>query len=227
MTLPFAGATIVFDLDGTLVDTAPDLAAATSHVLSLAGLAPITVAELHPFIGAGSRAMIESGLRLRGAVLSEAEFNRLHEQFFAYYEAHIADLSRPFQGVVEALDTLAAGGAQLAVCTNKYEHLSRALLEQLGIASRFAAIAGRDTFDVYKPNPGHLLQTIAAVKGDPRRAIMVGDSDVDLATARNAKVPAIGVTFGYTTKPVREIGAEAIIDHYREFIPAAERLLGA
>jgi phosphoglycolate phosphatase len=229
MPLDLSDTTIVFDLDGTIVDTAPDLTAATNHALSLVGLAPVTVAELHPFIGHGSKAMIDAGLRFRGMSIAADETVRLHDAFLAFYADNIAVGSTPFAGVPELLDGLAAEGARLAVCTNKYEGLSKALLAALGLASRFGAIAGRDTFAVCKPEAGHLTGAIEMAGGRAERAVMVGDSAVDFATARAANVPAIGVTFGYTPRPVRELapemGVAAVIDHFGEFMPALEQVL--
>ncbi len=218
-------ATIVFDLDGTLVDTAPDLTAATNHALGLVGLEPVTVAELHPFIGRGSKVMIEAGLRFRGVTVSESEVRRLHDAFLAFYGDNVAVGSRPFEGVPELLDALIGAGARLGVCTNKFEALSLALLRQLGLDTKFGAIAGRDTFDVFKPAPGHLTSTIARAGGRTEQAVMVGDSEVDFATAKAANVPFIGVTFGYTTRPVAELGADAVIGHFREFPAALEKVL--
>src|SRR6188472_783772 len=120
-----SGTTIVFDLDGTLVDTAPDLTAATNHVLGLVGLAPITIDQLHPFIGHGSKAMIDAGLRLHDMAVSGDELTRLHDQFLVFYADNVAVGSRPFEGVPDLLDTLLACGARLAVCTNKVEALSK------------------------------------------------------------------------------------------------------
>lgn len=225
MSLDLSSVTVVFDLDGTLVDTAPDLAAAANHVFGLIGLAPVSPAELHPMIGRGSRAMIEEGLRLHGVAKTPDEVSRLHELFFPYYADNIAVLSRPFEGIPALLDVLLQAGARLAVCTNKLEGLSRSLLRQLALHERFAAIAGRDTFDVFKPAPGHLTRTIAMAGGRADRAVMVGDSEVDIATAVAAKVPSIAVTFGYTLRPVRELGADIVIDHYREFPAALEKVL--
>jgi phosphoglycolate phosphatase len=225
MAADLNGATIVFDLDGTLVHTAPDLAAATSHALGLAGVPPVSVGELLQFVGHGSRAMLDAGLRMHGKTLSESEMIRLHDAFLDYYAANISALSRPFNGVVEVLDELAAGGARLAVCTNKMENLSKLLLKNLGLARRFACIAGRDTFDVFKPAPGHLTKTIAAAGGATERAVMVGDSEVDIATAIAAGIPSIAVTFGYTTQPIRDLGASAVIDHYRDFMEALSGIL--
>jgi phosphoglycolate phosphatase len=225
MALDLSGVTIVFDLDGTLVDTAPDLAAAANHVFALAGLAPVAPAQLHPFIGNGSRAMIEEGLRLHGVTKTGEEVGRLHDLFFPYYADNIAVLSRPFEGIPELLDHLLELGARLAVCTNKLEALSRSLLRELALHERFAAIAGRDTFDVFKPAPGHLTRTIALAGGQRDRAVMVGDSEVDIATAAAAGIPSIGVGFGYTQVPVRELNPTAAIDDYREFMAALERVL--
>jgi phosphoglycolate phosphatase len=134
-------------------------------------------------------------------------------------------LSRPFEGIPELLDGLLTAGARLAVCTNKLEALSRSLLRQLALHERFAAIAGRDTFDVFKPAPGHLTRTIALAGGRPDRAVMVGDSEVDIATATAAGVPSIGVSFGYTPVPVRELKPTVAIDHYREFMAALAGVL--
>jgi phosphoglycolate phosphatase len=217
--------TIVFDLDGTLVDTAPDIAAAANHVFGLIGLAPVSSAELRPFIGHGARVMIEAGLRLHGVDKTNGEVDELHALFLLYYAANIAVLSRPFAGVVDVLDTLLGAGARLAVCTNKLESLSRSLLRQLGLDRRFAAIAGRDTLAVFKPAAGHLTGTIAMAGGRNGQAVMVGDSEVDFATAAAAGIPSIGVTFGYTPVPVRELRPTAVIDHYREFMAALDKVL--
>ena len=225
MPLDLTGTTIVFDLDGTLVDTAPDLAAATNHVLSLLDLSPISVAELHPFIGHGSKAMIDAGLRLHEAAVTADELTRLHDQFLAFYAGNVAVGSQPFEGVPDLLDALLAAGARLAVCTNKVERLSKLLLRELALEAKFAAVAGRDTFPVFKPAPGHLIGAIEMAGGQVRRAVMVGDSEVDIATAVAAKVPSIGVTFGYTPRPIAEFGPDALIDHFREFPAALQRVL--
>jgi len=225
MPLDLTGTTIVFDLDGTLVDTAPDLAAATNHVLSLLDLSPISVAELHPFIGHGSKAMIDAGLRLHEAAVTADELTRLHDQFLAFYADNVAVGSQPFEGVPDLLDALLAAGARLAVCTNKVERLSKLLLRELALEAKFAAVAGRDTFPVFKPAPGHLIGAIEMAGGHVRRAVMVGDSEVDIATAVAAKVPSIGVTFGYTPRPIAEFGPDALIDHFREFPAALQRVL--
>lgn len=224
--LDLTGTTIVFDLDGTLIDTAPDLAAATNHVLADKGLRPVALSEIHPLIGHGSKAMIEAGLRVHGASVDETELTRLHDMFLEFYAANVAVGSRPFDHIPELIDRLKGQGAVLAVCTNKVERLSKLLLASLGLDHHFACIAGRDTFDVFKPDAGHLTQTIAAAGGRADRAVMVGDSDTDITTARNARIPCIAVTFGYTPVPVTQLGADIVIDHYRDFMPALAQVLG-
>jgi len=217
--------TLVFDLDGTLVDTAPDLLRAVNQVLKNRGLEPIPDERLMPEISFGGRHMIETGLRIRNVDYTEAELEQLFEDFQVYYAANIAVESRPFEGLVSVLETWLGKGATLAVCTNKREDLSRQLLDSLGLLRLFKALAGRDTFPVCKPHPDHLLGTIRMAGGDPARAVMVGDSEVDIATAKAANVPVIGVTFGYTRIPVTELAPNAVIDSYAEFNAALDGIL--
>jgi phosphoglycolate phosphatase len=217
--------TIVFDLDGTLVDTAPDLVAATNHALSDLGLPPLSAAVLRPQIGFGARRMIIEGLRITGTALPETEVDRLLARFLLYYEANIAAESRPFPGAVPVLERLRDAGARLAVCTNKRESLSRALLAALGLADHFAALAGRDTFPSSKPDPGHLLGTIALAGGAARQAVMIGDTRIDVATAKAASVPVVACAFGYSDVAVDELGADAVIRHFDELEDAISRLV--
>ena len=216
--------TIVFDLDGMLVDTAPDLTNALNDALIRRGHRPIPQETIRQAVGFGARVMIEEALHRAGAL---EDIDAMLADFLVHYEANIAAESRPFPGAVASLDALAASGARLAVCTNKREHLSRKLLAELGLGGYFHGIAGRDTFSVSKPDPGHLTQVIALAGGAPTRAIMVGDSEVDIATATAARVPSIGVSFGYTPVPVRDLRPTAVIDHYHELVPALERVLAA
>lgn len=218
------GLTIAFDLDGTLVDTAPDLVAATNHVLNRLGGAPMPEASLRPWISFGARRMIVEAVAHRDIALDDAETDRELENFLEHYTANIAHNSRPFPGTLAALDRFAADGAILTVCTNKREALSRLLLDQLGMSSRFRAIAGRDTFPICKPDPAHLTGAITLAGGDVRRAIMVGDSGVDIATAKAAGIPVVGVTFGYTETPVAALNPDAVIDHYDELEAAIRKL---
>jgi phosphoglycolate phosphatase len=218
-------ATLVFDLDGTLVDTAPDLVAATNHVMASLGLPGVSEHALRPLIGHGARYMVEHALGPDAAKLTDARRKELLERFLDYYGRHIAVGSRPFEGTVAALKRFKAAGARLAVCTNKNEAMSRTLLDALELSPLFSAIAGRDTFPVFKPDPGHLTGTIRLAGGTPERAVMVGDSRIDIATAKAAGVPVVALTFGYTDTPVRELSPDAVIDHYDELETAVLALL--
>lgn len=218
------GLTIVFDLDGTLVDTAPDLVGATNHVLANLGAEPLPDTLLRPWISYGARRMVVEALGIRQLSQSDADIDRQIERFLAYYTENISRESRPFPGTLRALDQLADLGATLAVCTNKRESLSRLLLDQLNMTGRFKAIAGRDTFPVCKPDPRHLTGAIALAAGDKRRAVMIGDSGIDIATAKAAGVPVVAVSFGYTERHVREFDPDMVIDHYDELVQAIARV---
>lgn len=216
--------TLVFDLDGTLVDTAPDLVGATNHVLADIGLSPLEEVYLRPWISFGARRMIVEALKSSNRLLSESEIDRLFDLFIRYYEVNIARKSRPYPGLLLSLEALRAGGARLAVCTNKRESLSRALLEALQIHKHFSAIAGRDTFHVHKPHPDHLKGVIRLAGGTEQQAIMIGDSDVDIATAKAAGIPVIAVSFGYNQVPVATLEPNSVIDHYDHLIPAVRKI---
>jgi phosphoglycolate phosphatase len=217
--------TLVFDLDGTLVDTAPDLIASTNHVLDHLGLPRVDAETLRPLVGHGARHMIEKSMGPAGEKFTQVEHDALLARYLDYYGRHIADGSRPFDGCVAALDQFRASGAKLAVCTNKNERLSRLLLDALDLTRYFDAVAGRDTLPEAKPHPGALLGTITLAGGNKERAVMIGDSGVDVATAKAAGVPVIGVSFGYTETPVRAFAPDVVIDHYRELAPAIARLM--
>jgi phosphoglycolate phosphatase len=217
--------TIVFDLDGTLVDTAPDLISALNHVLAREGLAPLPLASARNMIGAGARKLLERGLEAEGRFVSPDEMDRLAADFIAYYAENIAVDSRPFDGLEAALDELAARGCRFAVCTNKLEWLSKRLLDELGLSARFAAICGADTFGVSKPDPAILRQTILQAGGDLATSVMVGDAGTDVGAARRANVPVIGCTFGYTDVPIADLKPDWLIDHMKD-LPAALEALG-
>jgi phosphoglycolate phosphatase len=219
-----AALTVVFDLDGTLVDTAPDLIDTLNLVLAREGLPPVDYAKARNMIGGGARRMIESGLRFEGRTASTGEIDRLFGDFIAHYSAHIADRSRPFPGLDHALDELAAQGCLFAVCTNKLEWLSRQLLEALDLSGRFAAICGQDTFGIQKPDPEILRRTVAAAGGALDRAVLVGDSGTDIATARAAAVPVVAVDFGYSDPPVHQLGPDRLIGHFSELAAAVREL---
>jgi phosphoglycolate phosphatase len=216
--------TVVFDLDGTLVDTAPDLINALNAVLTREGLPPVPLASARNLIGAGVRKMLERGLEAEGVEVPPADLARMMDDFIAYYAEHIADDSRPFDGLEAALDNLARDGCRLAVCTNKLEWLSRRLLDRLDLSSRFAAICGADTFGVAKPDPAILRQTVARAGGDLASTIMVGDAGPDVGVARRAGVPIIGVSFGYTEVPILDLKPDRVIHHFGELKAAVASL---
>ncbi|MBU3732798.1 MAG: HAD-IA family hydrolase [Beijerinckiaceae bacterium] len=217
---------VVFDLDGTLADTALDLIATLNVILEREGLEPLPLHEARDLIGAGARALIARGFAVRQKPLSTERQEQLFLDFLAHYGQHLVDHTKLYPGVVEALDALAADGYILAVCTNKVADHSRRLLDALGILDRFAALAGRDTYPVFKPDPRHLTLTIADAKGDPRRAVMIGDSKTDVDTARAADIPVIGVDFGYTEIPMQNLSPDRLISHFDALVPAVQTLIG-
>jgi phosphoglycolate phosphatase len=213
-------ATIVFDLDGTLVDTAPDLIATLNAVLAREGLAEVSYGHARNMIGGGARRLIERGLQEDNADIRAEQVDRLYADFVAQYADRIADLSRPFPGLEGALDRLAAAGCNFAICTNKLEWLSVRLIDKLGLSARFSAICGQDTFGVQKPDPEIFRRTLALAGGRPGRAVMVGDSGNDIETARRAGVPVVAVDFGYTEIPVTRLAPDRVISHF-DALPAA------
>jgi phosphoglycolate phosphatase len=208
--------TIVFDLDGTLVDTAPDLVASLNHTIAQRDLAPVGYEDLTHLVGQGARVMIARAFALRGAQLADEEIPALLERFIAHYAAGMPGQSRPYPGLVDALDRLRDAGHLLAVCTNKMEGLARPLIETLGLTGYFTAITGGDTFAVRKPDATHLTGTIEMAGGVAHKALMIGDSINDILAARNAGIPSIAVPFGYSDVGVETLGASAIIGHFDE-----------
>ncbi|MGH6796162.1 MAG: HAD hydrolase-like protein [Methylocella sp.] len=215
---------LVFDLDGTLADTAGDLIATLNVVLAREGLAGIAAPDVRAMIGGGAIALIQRGLSVHGIKVSEFRVDEMLADFLAYYEAHVADETVLFPGVARALDRFEAAGFAFAVCTNKVEYPSILLLTALGVAGRFRAICGKDTFAVCKPDGGALLQTIARAGGDRDRAVMVGDSKIDIDAARNAGVPVVAVNFGYTQQPADNFKPDRVISHYDELWGAVAAL---
>jgi phosphoglycolate phosphatase len=206
--------TLVLDLDGTLVDSAPDLVATLNLILAAEGVEPLPHHEAVKKIGNGAKAMIETGLTSRGVAVTAARLDFLYASFLEHYTVHMADLTRPFPGAVDALDRFTGAGWRLAICTNKLERLSRDLLTRLGIADRFAVIAGQDSYGARKPDPLHLTRTIADAGGSLANAVMVGDTHIDIDTARAAGVRSVAVSFGYSAVPVATLGADHVIDSF-------------
>jgi phosphoglycolate phosphatase len=217
-----AGAAIAFDLDGTLVDTAPDLHRALNHVLVAEGLPETSLVDVRAFVGHGARALIRRAASAHGRPYEDTRLDALTEAFVEVYASDIARFSQVFDGVEETLRSLAASGARLCVCTNKRTGLSNQLLEAVGLSGHFAAVIGADSVPKAKPDAGHLLAAIQAIGGDPARSLMVGDSISDVGAARNAGAPVILVTFGYTDTPAEQLGADAVISHYSQ-LPALVR----
>lgn len=216
---------LVFDLDGTLADTARDLIATLNVLLLQEGLPTVAPHAARYLVGAGARALIERGFALSGASLSSDRADRLVEQFLAYYELHIADETELFPGAERALKQFSDAGFRLAICTNKPASLARLLLEKLLVADYFAAICGRGSFDVNKPNPQMLRLTIDAAGGNPKQAVMVGDSKTDIDTAKNAAMPIVAVDFGYTDVPIVTLKPDRVISHFDELWQVTHGLL--
>lgn len=219
---------IVFDLDGTLVETAPDLLDSLNHCLAISGLKTADHEALRRFVGQGGRVMIERAFAAQQKQVDDVKLDHLVEEFREHYAAHMPGHSTFYPGVLEAMDRFSANGYTLAVCTNKFEALSVKLLTAMGEAHRFAAICGADTFAFRKPDPRHLTETILKANGNRDRAVMVGDSRTDIDTAKAAGIPVVAVDFGYTDLPVQHYEPSRVISHYDEFtLEMAEQLLEA
>ena len=220
--MDLTGYILAFDLDGTLVDTAPDIIGALNGVLTEQGVTPFHLDEARPLIGRGAMELLRRAFDLAGRPLAPDQEKPLLDRLLEIYEAHIDDLSRPFEGMVAALDELEAAGAKFAVCTNKHTYLSVILLKRLGLFERFGTVRGADSVPAKKPDAGHLRACVDDMGGDMRKTIMIGDSETDFMTAENAKVPSIIFTFGYSDRPVTELTPDALLDHYR-YLPEAIR----
>jgi phosphoglycolate phosphatase len=221
MTAPI----VVFDLDGTIVDTAPDLTAALGVALAMENLAPLPLSVTRPLIGGGVRALLRRGLNQHHRAVSAARFEELAATILSSYEADIAVASRPYPGLEDMLDRFQAEDTTVAVCTNKPEYLALKLLGALGLLTRFKAIGGAGTFAANKPDPRHLLGTIARAGGRPEAAVMVGDSMTDVNAARNAGVPVVAVDWGYTEVAPAALGADMLVSALAEVPDAAAALL--
>ncbi|MEZ6022301.1 MAG: phosphoglycolate phosphatase [Hyphomonadaceae bacterium] len=220
-----ADATIVFDLDGTLVDTAPDLVRALNETLDLEGLPHARLDQVRHMVGQGARILIERATAVSGVSFAPARLDQLTQAFVEFYRADIARHSTPFPGVVDALDTLAALGAKFAVCTNKRTDLSQQLLHALQLSERFSAIVGADAVAQRKPHPDHYRAAVTRAGGVVRRSVMVGDTAADVGAARGAGAPVAVVTFGYCDDGAEKLGADVLLDRFSELAPACRRLL--
>ena len=219
--------TILFDLDGTLADTAGDLCETMNVILTQHGRSRVPASRVRHLVGGGARLLLERGFAETGEPAGTELLDRTFEEFIAYYSDHIADHTQLWPGIEDVLKRLDEAEVLLAVCTNKVERLSRQLLERLGIDRYFPVMIGGDTLSVKKPDPEHLFEAVRLLGGDRDAAIMVGDSETDIDAAKNARMPSICVSFGYTRVPVTELGADVIIDHFDEFPRALATLLPA
>lgn len=224
--MDLTGYILAFDLDGTLVDTAPDIIGALNGVLKEQGVTPFHLDEARPLIGRGALELLRRAFELAGQPLAPDREKPLLDRLLDIYEAHIDDLSRPFDGLAPALDELEAAGAKFCVCTNKPTYLSVLLLNKLGLSGRFGTVRGADSVPAKKPDAGHLRACIDDMGGDLSKTIMIGDSETDFMTAVNAKVPSIIFTFGYSDRPVSELTPDALLDHYRYLPEAIRKVVG-
>lgn len=210
---------VIFDLDGTMLHTAPDLLASLNHSIQALDLEPIASEDVNGLVGAGARAMIERALVLHRRTVNAADLDMLFDRFLDHYSRSMPGCTAPYPGLVDALDRLQSAQMSLAVCTNKTEAMARRLLELLDLSPRFDAITGGDTFDCRKPDGNHIRGTIRQAKGSPDAAVMVGDSVNDIAAAKDAGIPAIAVPFGYTDTPVDALDPDTVIPHFDELTP--------
>ncbi len=219
--------TVVFDLDGTLVDSAGDIAASLNQLLAIKGLSPFPVGKVIDFIGNGISALIERAFWARGCRPDADELSALVSTLRTIYGGRLTKLTRTYAGVIELVSDLSSRGIVLGVCTNKEENLAQGIIDGLGLRDRFGVVVGGMPARPRKPSPLPLLETISSLGASPQDAIMVGDGAADVYCARNAGVAFVGVTFGYSRTPITRLGARITIDSYSEFGAACESLRSA
>ncbi len=205
---------VIFDLDGTLIDTAPDLIDSLNYTIEAVGLAPVTFDDLTHLVGQGVKVMIQRAFELRQSPLDEATAAKLFDRYMDHYQANMPGKSLPYPGVLGCLDRLEAAGMRFAICTNKGSQLATLLMDKLDLSRRFAVMTCGDSFAFRKPDGRHILNTVELAGGDPASTIMIGDSVNDILAAQNANIPSVAVTFGYSDVAVDQLGPDAIIDGY-------------
>ena len=210
--------TIILDLDGTLVDTAPDLTSALNHVLASAGREAVALGEVRHMVGFGARAMIFKGLDLTGGRLPEIEIEFLHRRFLDYYRHNISAHSLPYPGAVALLEAFKAAGKALGICTNKPTALAEQLLEELGLHDYFGAVVGGDAVSASKPDPEHLAAAIDSLEGKRKKSLFIGDSEVDLLAGQALGVPVFLMTHGYAQHSLSGLGADLLLDNFNELL---------
>lgn len=215
---------IIFDLDGTLAHTALDLLGTLNRITKPYDLKQIDMDQFGQIIGHGAKAMITRSFEINDKTLNDETLESLFQAFLADYSANIANETKLFDGVLEAMDHLEEIGYEFALCTNKTESMARLLLEELGVTQRFKSITGGDTFEFRKPDARHLMETARMAGHDISKAIMIGDSATDINAALNANIPSIAVTFGYSDAPIESLGASKIINHFKKLPDAIESI---
>ena len=225
MRFPYAA--LVFDFDGTLIDSAPDITRAVNQTLARYGRPPLTEAQVRTMIGDGSTMLLHQAFAATGEALDEETVKPVLATYLDIYQEDASDPSTPYPGVVETLNALAELGVKLGLCTNKPERITRKLLDQLGLAPLFGAVAGGDTLAVRKPDgrhPAWVLEQLGFGAGD--RAAMIGDNANDVKAARAAGIPVIAMSYGYPRMPVSQLGADIILDRFMDLPDALRRLAG-
>ncbi len=215
---------IIFDLDGTLANTAPDLLGTLNRITKSYELSPLGMDQFGQIIGHGAKAMIKRAFEINKRALDDATLETLFGEFLKDYASNIANETTLFEGVLDAMDLLKSKGYHFALCTNKTESMARLLLEELDVTQRFKSITGGDTFDFRKPDARHLQETARLASFDVSNAIMIGDSAPDINAAINAQIPSVAVTFGYSDLPIKELGATKIINHFSQLSDAIESI---
>ena len=219
---------VIFDLDGTLADTAADLLAAANVALSPAGLPLLDHTRDRSFAGRGGRSMIRRSLSLAGRNPDDNEeitlTDRLYPELLEAYQANLSEKTVLYPGVLECLDLLEQDGWRIGVCTNKPERMALTLLRDLNALHRFGAVLGADTLPIRKPDPEHVRETARRIGGDPAKAIMIGDTSTDVNAARAAEIPVVLTSFGFAAEPISDLRPDAVIDHYHELPGTLERL---
>lgn len=215
---------LIFDLDGTLIDTAPDLVGTMNTVLGEEGIPPFPLSQARNFIGLGARTMLKMGFDASGHEIGSDKLEELFVRFLNHYRENISVRSRPFPGAIDAMTRFSDAGWQLAICTNKLEHLAVKLLGELGLKDRFGTITGGDTFEKAKPDPLPIKGTIAKLNASQKQTIMIGDARPDIDGARNAGIPSIAVDFGYTSEPVTSLKPDHIVSHFDDLWDGVEAI---
>jgi phosphoglycolate phosphatase len=218
--------TVIYDLDGTLIDSAKDMQLAVSHVLADHGLPPVTEDDVRIFMGQGSKVTMAKAFAKHGKALDGAALSAATAEFVRYYEADPVSHTVAFDGVAQVVAHFARLGLRQGVCTNKFEKPSRMILEHLNLMPPIADVAGADTFPVRKPDPRHILMLVERMGGSSARTVMIGDSIHDVEAAHGAGLPAVLVSWGYTVRPASELGAEAVIQQFDALPEALKQIAG-